>query len=106
MKFDDDGAMERYNANIIAENIYSQVDKDGTTITYLSEIVDHRRDETAVPKTKGTERGWNLQRKKKGTTKGWWLLVELKNGTQEWVKLKDLKESNPIELAQYAKQHG
>ena len=32
--------------------------------------------------------------------------MELKNGTRGWVKLKDLKESNPIELAQYAKEHG
>ena len=78
MKFED-GAVSRYHANIIAENIYSQVDKDGTTVTYLSEIVGHRKDQTAVPKTKGTVRGWNLTKQKKRTTKGWWLPVELKN---------------------------
>ena len=61
---DRDGAVSRYHANIIAENIYSQVDKDGTTVTYLSEIVGHRKDQTAVPKTKGTVRGWNLTKQK------------------------------------------
>jgi ribosomal protein L31E len=28
--------------------------------------------------------------------------VQFKDGTLDWVKLKDLKESNPIELAEYA----
>ena len=37
----EDGAVERYSANIIAENIYSQVDKDGTILSYVQEIVGH-----------------------------------------------------------------
>ena len=42
---------------------------------------------------------------KRQTTKGWWLLVELKNGSTEYVKLKDLKESNPIQVAEYARDN-
>jgi hypothetical protein len=30
------------------------------------------------------------------------LLVKLKDGSRDWVALKDLKESNPVEIAEYA----
>lgn len=36
------------------------------------------------------------------TTKGWELQVEWKNGSTSWVPLKYLKESNPVEVAEYA----
>ena len=38
----------------------------------------------------------------KPTTKGWELLVSWKDGSSSWVKLKDLKNSNPVEVAEYA----
>ncbi len=101
----DDGAVERYSANIIAENIYSQVDKDGTTVTYIKEIVGHKKDDEAVPKSEGTVTSPNGNKRLKQTTKGWWFLVELQNGTSEWVKLKDLKESNPIEVSEYVQRN-
>ena len=40
------------------------------------------------------------------TTSGWNLLVQWKNGTQEWVLLKILKNSNPIEVAEFAVARG
>ena len=98
----EDGTVERYHANIIAENIYSQVDQDGFTRTVVEEIVDHKSDDDAVPRSKGSRNGPNGTRVPRQTTKGWWLLVRFKNGHEEWFKLKDLKESNPLELAQYA----
>ena len=39
---------------------------------------------------------------RKPTTKGWELLVSWKDGSSSWVKLKDLKNSNPVEVAEYA----
>jgi hypothetical protein len=36
------------------------------------------------------------------TTKGWHLCVEWKYGTTSWEKFADLKESNPVEVAEYA----
>ena len=36
------------------------------------------------------------------TTKGWHLCVEWKDGTRSWERLADLKESNPIEVSEYA----
>jgi hypothetical protein len=44
--------------------------------------------------------GRNKQVRK--TTKGWNLCVEWKDGTTCWERLVDLKESNPVEVAEYA----
>ena len=99
----EDGAVERYSANIIAENIYSQVDKDGTTLSYVQEIVGHKSDDDAVKISEGMSESHNGTKRRKQTTKGWWLLVELMNGSTEWAQLKDLKESNPVQVAEYAR---
>jgi hypothetical protein len=37
-----DGRVETYAANIIAENIYSQLDNEGNRFLLLEEIMDHR----------------------------------------------------------------
>ena len=42
----------------------------------------------------------------KQTTVGWKLLVAWKDGSESWVPLKDLKESNPVEVAEFAKARG
>jgi hypothetical protein len=41
-----------------------------------------------------------------GSTKGWQLCVQWKGGRTNWVSLAELKDSNPLELAKYAKAHG
>ena len=98
----EDGSVEKYNANIIAEHIYSRVDEDGYGRTLLDEIIDHKSDDSAVDKAGGFARGPNGSRVPRQTTRGWKLLVRLKDHTVEWFKLKDLKESNPLEVAQCA----
>ena len=40
------------------------------------------------------------------TTKGWDFLINWKDGSQSWVPLKDIKESNPIEVSEYAHSRG
>ena len=40
------------------------------------------------------------------TTKGWKLCIEWKDGTTTWERLADLKESNPVEVAEYAIAQG
>ena len=49
----DDGTNEIITANIIAENILSQVDEEGHTQMLLSEIVDHRTDGSEVKNEDG-----------------------------------------------------
>ena len=43
-----DGMTERYSANIVAENIYSQCDSEGKQYLVLKEIIDHKSDESAL----------------------------------------------------------
>ena len=96
-----DGAVAEYSANIIAENILSQVDSDGYTHSFLSEILGHRCTSEAITAEDGyihTKSGL----KPIITTKGWEIYVKWKDQSTSWVLLKDLKESNPVELAEYA----
>ena len=79
--------------------MYSQCDEEGRSYYLLDEIVDHRQDEKAV---QFSDRFYPGTDKIKRTTKGWDLLVNWKDGTSDWIPLKDLKESNPIEVAEYA----
>jgi len=97
-----DGAVQQYAANLIAENIYSQVDTDGHHYQLLDCIMDYRTDGRAL---KG-EDGWTISKngKKTGrmTTQGRYFLIRWKGSTESWVPLKELKESHPIEVAEYA----
>ena len=102
-----DELYQEYSANVLLENLYSQVDEDGQSSSLLQCIVDHRCTDAAVPK----EEGWynpagSTARKRVRTTKGWDIQVEWTDGTRTWVSLKDLKEANPIDLAEYAKARG
>ena len=102
-----DGQVKEYAANIIAENVLTQVDSDGMSTTLMEAIVDHRRD-----KEKGrqhhdkhvqTRNGRHHLRK---TTKGLELLIMWKDKSESWFKLADMKESHPVEVAEYARVRG
>ena len=45
-------------------------------------------------------------KKRVTTTKGWDLKVEWEDGTSSWGPLAEIKETNPIEVAEYAVAHG
>ena len=99
----EDGSVDRYHANIIAENIYSRIDSEGHSQYMLDEILDHKSDDTALRQSEGFTVGSKGEQIPKQTTRGWKLLIRLKDHSTSWMKLKDLKESNPVELAEYAK---
>ena len=97
-----DGHIDELTANIIAENLLSQVDEEGHRQMMLSEIIDHRVLPDAIPKEEGTYVNPYGIKRKKTTTRGWEILVEWKDGSSDWIAMKDLKESYPVELATYA----
>ena len=100
-----DGSIKQYAANIIAENMYSQVDSDGYHIMLLDEIIDHRKNGHAVDKADkylNTKRGRKLRK----STIGWDMRVLWRDGSTSWIPLKQLKESNPVEIAEYAVANG
>ena len=98
-----DGSLDNMSANIIAENLLSQVDEEGNRQMMIDEIIDHRVDATAIPITNGSYTTKNGLTRKKRTTRGWELCVQWKDGSTDWVQLKDMKESFPIEVAEYSK---
>jgi hypothetical protein len=54
-----DGSVAEYAANVIAENLYSQVDSEGRQFLILSEITDHSKDASAISKDQGFQRSHN-----------------------------------------------
>ena len=87
-----DGHVEELTANIIAENLFAQVDEEGRRQMMLGAIMDHRVSQEAIPRSQGTYVNHHGVKRQKMTTRGWELLVEGKDGSTDWVALKDLKE--------------
>ena len=99
----DSGETEAYHANIIAESIFARIDDDGYTTFLLKEIIDHKKDSTALIMEDAYYTHKSTGKKRlKPTTKGWQLCVKWNDDSTTWVPLKDLKESNPVEVAEYA----
>ena len=80
----------------------AQVDDEGNQYFLMKKILDHIKDNTAIPISDGIKRGQNGNESPKITTCSWELLVEWKDGSTSRMKLKYLKESIPIEVAEYA----
>ena len=97
-----DGTRETVPANVIAENLLSQIDQEGHQQLLLDEIISHRRLVDTIPKSEGTFISSSGATRKKQTTRGWELCVQWKDGSTNWISLKDIKNSFPIELADYA----
>jgi hypothetical protein len=96
-----DGPELEYAANVIAESMWAQSDLDGNQYLLPESIVDHKKDDKAVAKADGyTTSGKSKQMKR--TTKGWMLCIQWKYQSTSWERLADLKESNPIEVTEYA----
>jgi hypothetical protein len=96
-----DGRSDEYTTNVIAETMYVQCDIEGRQNNLMEGIIDHKTDGHAVePADMYIKHGRNKKVSK--TTKGWHLCVEWKDGTTSWERLVDLKESNHVEVAEYA----
>ena len=99
----DDGQVKEYGAPAIAKNILSQVDDDGFSSPLLQSIVDHRKDTSvAVSKRDRYVEDRHGRKRPRKTTKGWQLKVKWSDGTASWIDLKFLKESNPVDVGEYA----
>lgn len=97
-----DGDQMDIGYNVIAEHLFSQVDKEGSQYCLFKEIIGHRKNSKAIDKADQYRPGRNGKQAKKQTTAGWDLEVEWVDGSTSWLPLKELKETNTIETAQYA----
>jgi hypothetical protein len=81
--------------------MYAQCDIEGRQYNLMEGIIDHRTYGHAVaPAEMYIKHGSNNKVRK--TTKGWHLFVDWKDSTTSWERLADLKESNPVEVDEYA----
>jgi hypothetical protein len=85
--------------------MWAQCDIDGNQWLLMEAIVDHRTTKEAIPKNKAFITINNRQHGVK-TMKGWELCIQWKDGTTTWQRLADMKESNPVEVAEYAIARG
>jgi hypothetical protein len=99
-----DGTIEskQYAVNVIADNMYAQVNHEDNMFQLLDEIMDYKKDDTAIDIANGTVTLASGNVKTKITTLGWQLLMMWKDKSMSWVKLKNLKVSNPVEFAEFA----
>ena len=96
-----DGSLDAFTANIIAENILSQVDDQGHRQSIMDEIMNHTKTSNTINK----DDPLYISHKTK-TTKGWEICVLWKDTSFTWVVMKDMQHAYPIELALYAKANG
>ena len=73
----------------------SQVDSEGRHCQVLTEVTDHKRDDSAISKVGGFIKSSSRNLHQKRTTCGWKLLVEWKDVSVDWVPLKNPEQSNP-----------
>ena len=66
-----DGTSKVLLANVVAENLLAQVDKEGHRQVLLDEIVSHQKDSMAIPRDKGTFKTKTGLLQKKRTTRRW-----------------------------------
>ena len=81
------------------------MDVEGHRDIIITGITDHKRDGTAVPKSQKYIKTCSVQKRLRQKTIGWKLLVQWDDGCKEWIDLKLLKESNPVQVAEYAVSH-
>ena len=102
-----DGQIKEYGTNIIAENMLTQVDLDGYSLSLMDSIIDHQRDPSqAIPMEDKYITTKSGQKRLRKTTKGWKLLIKWKDRSKVWFNLADMKEAHPVETAEYARARG
>jgi hypothetical protein len=100
-----DGDSAEYNANKIAECLYSQVDDKGRQYLILQEIIDHKRTNEALSDEQIFQVSHNGNIHHRMTTKGWKLCVSWVDGSTSWESLADMKNSFPVQVAEYVIAH-
>ena len=101
-----EGGYQEYSTNLIMENLYAQVDDEGNQYSILKGIVAAKSDETALKIADGWITMPGNLRRRRVTTKGWKIKVIWEDDSESWIPLSTVKESNPIELAEFAVAHG
>ena len=101
------GQVKEYGTNIIAENMLTQVDSDGYSLSLMDSIIDQSKDPSqAIPMEDKYITTRSGQRRLRQAMKGWKLLIKWKDKYKAWINLADMKEVHPVETAEYARARG
>ena len=98
--------IRQYGINVISENMLTQVDEYGYTLTLMEGIIDYKKDKTDLYKEDMyvvTKCGNKLPKKK---IVGWKILVQWQDKSESLICLKYMKQSHPLEFAEFSKARG
>ena len=79
-----DGHKASLSANVIATNLFSQINEEGNQHAIFDSIIDHRTDGTEVLLKDAIIISKNGGRRRRETTKGWEILIQWKDGSTTW----------------------
>ena len=99
-----DGHKESLGVNTIAENIFSQVDEEGSRFVLFDEVVNHRVDGTETMQQGAFVVSNNSGKRRGKTTKGWEILIQWKDSSTTWESMKYVKKLYPLQIAEYYHQ--
>ena len=101
-----DREMKEYSANVIIDNLLSQVNDKGFTLNVFDRIIKYTKNDSAIEKKDRYFKTRSGTKHTRETTFGWNLLVLRKDGSETWILLKDMNKSHPIEMDEFYKSHG
>ena len=93
-----DGHTAALAVNLIAENLFTQVDEDGNRSVLFDKIVDVRIYGTQVLQQDAFVTKSSVTQRRVKTTNGWEVNLKWKDGSTTWNKLEDIKDLYPVQL--------
>ena len=85
-------------ANLIAENLFTQVDQAGHQFTILDSITVTRTYDTQVLQQDSFMHTSMVTKRIVNTTKGWEIFIQWKYGSTNWNTLKNLRYLYPVHM--------
>ena len=79
-------------ANVIAENIPYQFDKEGHQKLMIDEIIDHRSNSEEILHDDALYLTKKVDKCRKRTNKLWELYLQWKDGSYHWIEINDIKK--------------
>ena len=89
-------------ANLIAKNLFTQVDQERNLFTILESITGTRTDGTQVIQQDAFVHISMGTKIRVNTTKLWEIFIQWKDGSTTWNTLKNLKDYYPVQMAGFA----
>ncbi|KAL7479872.1 hypothetical protein ACHAW6_005592 [Cyclotella cf. meneghiniana] len=96
------GCTKELTMNTIAEALYALCNLDGNQYAMLDAIVDYKKNHNVAISRSNQVKIVNGKKIFSHSTCGWELCCEWKDGSTSWQKLSDLKESQPLQVAEFA----